>query len=76
MWKIEPPKQDPLQIGLTIVAATALFGIVGWWIDRRLETFPLLMALGCVIGFSAAMYHVIMRVRQMDDKKGKEEEAE
>jgi hypothetical protein len=52
----QPPKQDPLAIGLTIVAVTALFGLIGWWIDNRLKNLSVLMALGAIIGFAAALY--------------------
>jgi len=62
----QPPKQDPLAIGLTIVAITALFGLIGWWIDNRLKTFPLLMVLGAMIGFVAALYRTILMIRQQD----------
>jgi len=62
----QPPRQDPLAIGLTIVAATALFGLVGWWIDNQIGSFPLLMALGAVIGFAAAIYRTILLIRQQD----------
>ncbi|MBL0060921.1 MAG: AtpZ/AtpI family protein [bacterium] len=64
----QPPKQDPLAIGLTIVAVTALFGLVGWWIDNRLKTFPLLMVLGAIIGFVAALYRTILMLRQQDSR--------
>jgi len=64
----QPPKQDPLAIGLTIVAVTALFGLIGWWIDNRLKTFPLLMVLGTIIGFVAALYRTILLIRQQDSR--------
>ncbi|MBK6766263.1 MAG: AtpZ/AtpI family protein [bacterium] len=62
----QPPRQDPLAIGLTIVAVTALFGLVGWWVDNRIGTFPLLMALGAIAGFAAAIYRTILLIRQQD----------
>ena len=64
----QPPRQDPLAIGLTIVAATALFGLVGWWIDNRIKTFPLLMTLGAIVGFVAALYRTILLMRQQDSR--------
>jgi len=64
----QPPKQDPLAIGLTIVAAASLFGLVGWWIDNRLKTFPLLMTLGAVVGFATAIYRTILLIRQQDNE--------
>ncbi|NUO18002.1 AtpZ/AtpI family protein [bacterium] len=63
----QPPRQDPLAIGLTIVAATALFGIIGWWIDSKLKTFPLLMTVGAVVGFAAALYRTILLIRNLDN---------
>ena len=63
----QPPRQDPLAIGLTIVVSTAIFGLIGWWIDKRLKTFPLLMTVGAVVGFAASLYRTILILRNQDD---------
>jgi len=65
----QPPRQDPLAIGLTIVASTALFGGAGWWLDKQLHTFPFLMALGAVIGMAASLYRTVLLLKQQDSDK-------
>ncbi|MBK6909608.1 MAG: AtpZ/AtpI family protein [bacterium] len=62
----QPPRQDPLAIGLTIVASTALFGGAGWWIDRQFNTFPFLMVLGAVVGMIASLYRTILLLKQQN----------
>lgn len=56
-----------MAIGLTIVVSTAVFGLIGWWIDNRLKTFPLLMTVGAVVGFAASLYRTILILRNQDD---------
>jgi hypothetical protein len=61
---------DPLQLGITIVGVTALFGAIGWWLDRKLHTFPILMALGAVGGLFGIIYLIYIRLREADKSDG------
>ncbi|MCB1059225.1 MAG: AtpZ/AtpI family protein [Calditrichaeota bacterium] len=72
MKGFQPPRQDPLAIGLTIVVSTAVFGLIGWWIDKQIGTFPLLMTLGAVVGFATSLYRTILLLRNLDND-GKQE---
>lgn len=57
---------DPLQAGITIVGVTAIFGGVGWWLDRRFHTFPILLFLGAACGLFGIIYSFVLRLRAQD----------
>jgi len=57
---------DPLQIGVTIVGTTAIFGGIGWWLDSQLHTFPILMALGAALGLFGIIYATYLRLKEAD----------
>lgn len=61
--------RDPLQIGVTIVGTTAALGGLGWWLDSKLHTFPILMAIGAAAGLFGIMYQIYLRLRATDTKK-------
>ncbi len=42
-------------IGFEFLAAICLFGLIGWWVDGRLKTFPWLTILGGAVGFAAGL---------------------
>ena len=58
--------RDPLQLGIQIVGVTAIFGGIGWWLDRLLHTFPFLMAAGSVLGLFGIIYLTYVRLRASD----------
>lgn len=59
--------RDPIQLGVSIVGTTAVFGGAGWWVDKRLHTFPILMVLGAVCGLFGIIYVTYKRLRAEDD---------
>ena len=42
--------------GLTIAASLGLFMGLGWWVDGRLGTTPLLTVLGALVGAGGGFY--------------------
>jgi F0F1-type ATP synthase assembly protein I len=60
---------DPLQMGMTIVGVTVVFGGFGWWIDGLIGTFPVLMIIGAVVGLFGILYLTVMRLKESDRKK-------
>lgn len=58
--------RDPLQLGVTIVGTTAVFGGIGWWLDSLLGSFPVLMALGAMAGLFGIIYVTYLRLREAD----------
>lgn len=56
--------------GLTIAASLGFFLAVGWWVDSRLGTTPLLTVLGALGGAGAgfySMYRTLVKPRQPPD---------
>ncbi len=49
-------------LGLQLVAALALFGVVGWWLDGRLGTAPWLFILGLLFGAALGFYSLLRAV--------------
>lgn len=44
--------------GLTLALATLLFLLVGWWLDSKLGTAPVLLILGAFVGAGAGFYRL------------------
>ena len=49
-------------LGLQMAASLALFGALGWWLDRRLSTNPWLMILGMLGGAALAFVSLLRAV--------------
>ena len=49
-------------LGLHFVATLLVFGLVGAWIDRWLQTFPLLFVIGLLAGGVGAMISIVRKV--------------
>ena len=54
-----------------LLTATAVWGGIGWLLDRWLGTDPWALVGGIVLGFALGMYLVFLRA----DEQGKAEEA-
>jgi len=54
-----------------LLTATFVWGGIGWLFDRWLDTDPVLMLLGFVLGFGLGTYLVFLRAKQV----GEAEEA-
>lgn len=65
--------------GLTWALSTLLFLMLGWWLDGKLGTTPLLMILGAFVGagagFYSLYYHVVVEPRRRElDRRHEDEE--
>jgi ATP synthase protein I len=49
-------------LGLQFAGSLCLFGLLGWWLDRRLGTTPWLLILLIFVGAGAAFYSMYRRV--------------
>ena len=49
-------------LGLQFAASLALFGALGWWLDRRLSSSPWLMILGMLGGAALAFVSLLRAV--------------
>lgn len=54
-----------------LLTATAVWGGIGWLIDRWLDIEPWAMVSGILLGFALGMYMVFLRA----EEQGKAEEA-
>ncbi|NLY39081.1 MAG: AtpZ/AtpI family protein [Firmicutes bacterium] len=62
--------------GLTMIAAILLGLYGGWWLDRRLETFPLFMLLGIFLGIGIGFYSLWRELNALNDLKDRQSETE
>lgn len=46
-------------VGLEFMVAIALFGAIGWALDRWLGTDPWLLLVGCGVGFAVGLWVMI-----------------
>ncbi len=61
----EQPRQSPwayASVGLELVIPVALLTYGGYWLDGRLNTLPLFVILGVVLGMAIGFYNVFRRV--------------
>ena len=49
-------------LGIQFAGSMGLFGLLGWWLDRRLGTGPWLLVLMIFAGAGAAFYTMYRRV--------------
>lgn len=46
-------------VGFEFIIAVVLFGAVGWFLDRWLDTRPWLLLVGCGLGFAVGLWAMI-----------------
>lgn len=61
--------------GMTIAVATGLFLLVGWWLDGKLGTRPLLTVTGALVGAGAGFYSLLQHMLFLPRKREEEERA-
>jgi hypothetical protein len=70
---VPPPSGDALSHGLAMITAPVVFGLLGAFLDRRVDTAPIFLLLFAVFGvaasFASAYYRYEARVAH--DETGK-----
>lgn len=56
-------------LGMQFAAAVGLFAYVGFRLDRWLETLPLFLIVGVLLGFAAGMLALLARLPKAGDHK-------
>lgn len=56
-----------------MIAAILLGLYGGWWLDRRLETFPLFMLLGIFLGIGIGFYSLWRELNAIKDRESETE---
>ncbi|HXE51856.1 MAG TPA: AtpZ/AtpI family protein [Tepidisphaeraceae bacterium] len=64
-----PPGSAPaawglIGIGFEFLATICVMGAIGWYLDRRWNTFPWLLIAGCAVGFAGGLMMMIRAARQ------------
>jgi hypothetical protein len=57
-------------LGIQFVLVFGFFVFVGYWVDQKAQTLPLLTMLGVMVGFAAAFYQLYVGVFGADKGKG------
>ncbi len=60
--------------GMTLALATLLFLLIGWWLDTKLGTGPVLLILGASVGAGAGFYRLYYYVVIQSRLKSKDAE--
>ncbi|MBM3984550.1 MAG: AtpZ/AtpI family protein [Planctomycetes bacterium] len=55
-------------LGMTLAAALSLFAYAGYKLDQWLDSFPIGLIAGCLLGLAGGMAHVIRKVAQLQDQ--------
>jgi len=63
-------------MGMQIVGVTAVFGGIGWWLDKLLHTFPVLMSLGAAAGLFGIIYVTYLRLREADRRDAEKRKSD
>jgi F0F1-type ATP synthase assembly protein I len=67
------PQTDAISHAMAMVAVPVVFGAVGWWIDSRIGTSPVLLlalaAFGIAGSFLSAFYRYEARIARLDEGK-------
>ena len=70
--KVRPPPHG-LGLGLNIVVAAVVFGVLGNWVGKRVGAEDALTLLGGLVGAAAGFYslyvHMVIRPREDQEKK-------
>ena len=72
--KVRPPPHG-LGLGLNIVVAAVVFGVLGNWVGKRVGAEDALTLLGGLVGAAAGFYslYVNMVIRPREDQEKKSE---
>lgn len=49
--------------GIEFVTAIGAFVLLGWWLDRRWNSFPWLTIVGAAVGFAVGLYLLLKAAR-------------
>ncbi len=65
---------DASQVGVNLVVATLIGGVIGYFIDRHFHTMPWFTLLFLFAGMTAGFREVLRYTRRKDEEEEKERE--
>jgi len=51
--------------GMEFVTAVGVFLLIGWWLDKHMNTFPWLLIAGAAVGFAVGLWALIKAARNV-----------
>lgn len=61
-------------VGLNLVSATFVGLLVGWWLDRWLDTKPWLLLTFLILGIAAGFKNVVQEVKKIQKADAQEQD--
>ncbi len=61
-------------VGLNLVSATFVGLLIGWWLDRWLDTKPWLLLTFLVLGIAAGFKNVVQEVKKIQKADAQEQD--
>jgi F0F1-type ATP synthase assembly protein I len=58
-----------INISYVLIASMAMLGVLGWWLDNKFMTKPLLTVLGILGGLFLGLYNLFKVISKMDKDK-------
>ena len=52
-------------IGVEFIASFGVFAAIGWFADKKLNTGPWLLIVGCGLGFTGGLWNMLKTARKM-----------
>ena len=56
-----------INISYVLIAAIAMMGAIGWWVDKKLATSPLFFVLGVLGGLFLGFYNLFKVVKKLEN---------
>lgn len=58
-----------IDFGYTLLAGVGVFGFLGWWLDQRYGTTPLLLICGFGLGLAVGFNSLFKRLRIVEERE-------
>jgi len=55
-----------INISYVLIASMAMLGVLGWWLDDKFSTKPLLAVLGILSGLFLGLYNLYKVVKKLE----------
>lgn len=55
-----------INVVYVFIASVLMFGAVGWWLDKELNTQPMLIIIGLFGGMISGFYYLLKVIKQLE----------